>query len=43
MLSGTEIVEPGIVFTPEWRPETPEDVGADPSKANLYAAVGRKP
>lgn len=43
MLAGTEIVEPGIVFTPEWRPETPEDVGAEPSKANLYAAVGRKP
>jgi len=43
MLKGLEIVEPGIVFTPEWRPETPEDVGADPSKANLYAAVGRKP
>jgi len=43
MLAGTEIVEPGIVFTPEWRPETPEDVGDDPSKANLYAAVGRKP
>jgi hypothetical protein len=36
-------VEPGIVFTPEWRPETPEDVGTDPSKANIYAAVGRKP
>jgi hypothetical protein len=43
MLSGLEIVEPGIVFTPQWRPETPEDVGEDPSKANLYAAVGRKP
>ena len=43
MLAGLEIVEPGIVFTPEWRPETPEDVGTDPSKANLYAAVGRKP
>jgi hypothetical protein len=43
MLSGLEIVEPGVVFTPQWRPETPEDVGEDPSKANLYAAVGRKP
>ena len=43
MLAGTEIVEPGIVFTPEWRPETPEDVGDDPARANLYAAVGRKP
>ncbi|HEX8865143.1 MAG TPA: SAM-dependent methyltransferase [Lentzea sp.] len=43
MLAGLEIVEPGIVFTPQWRPESPEDVGDDPTKANLYAAVGRKP
>lgn len=43
MLDGLEIVEPGIVFTPQWRPESPEDVGDDPTKANLYAAVGRKP
>ncbi|GLZ34590.1 hypothetical protein Lesp02_67770 [Lentzea sp. NBRC 105346] len=43
MLAGLEIIEPGIVFTPEWRPETPEDIGEDPRKANLYAAVGRKP
>lgn len=43
MLAGTEVVEPGIVFTPQWRPESPEDVGDDPSQANLYAAVGRKP
>ncbi|SFR28654.1 S-adenosyl methyltransferase [Lentzea waywayandensis] len=43
MLAGTEIVEPGVVFTPQWRPETPEDVGDDPTRANLYAAVGRKP
>jgi hypothetical protein len=43
MLAGLEIIEPGIVFTPEWRPEMPEDVGENPSRANLYAAVGRKP
>ncbi|TWP52306.1 hypothetical protein FKR81_12140 [Lentzea tibetensis] len=43
MLRGLETVEPGIVFTPQWRPESPDDVGENPSRANLYAAVGRKP
>lgn len=36
------IVEPGIVFTPEWRPANPADVGEHPEQAGIYAAVGRK-
>ncbi|MBB5959318.1 SAM-dependent methyltransferase [Saccharothrix tamanrassetensis] len=43
MMDGFEIVAPGLVFTPEWRPEAPEDVPSDPGCANLYAVVGRKP
>ncbi|NUT95752.1 MAG: hypothetical protein HOY78_27385 [Saccharothrix sp.] len=43
MVDGFDVVEPGLVFTPEWRPESPEDVPADPGRANLYAVVGRKP
>ncbi|RDI20285.1 SAM-dependent methyltransferase [Lentzea flaviverrucosa] len=40
LFDGFELVEPGIVPTPLWRPE-----GAntdDPDKAGIYAAVGRK-
>ncbi|MDX8146464.1 SAM-dependent methyltransferase [Lentzea sp. BCCO 10_0061] len=40
LLAGFELVEPGIVPTPLWRPEgTDTD---DPDKAGIYAAVGRK-
>ncbi|KAA2261697.1 hypothetical protein F0L68_15725 [Solihabitans fulvus] len=43
MAEGLELVEPGLVFTPEWRPEEGEILGDDPTRANLYAIVGRKP
>ena len=40
LFAGFELVEPGIVPTPLWRPEgTNTD---DPDKAGIYAAVGRK-
>lgn len=40
LFDGFELVEPGIVPTPLWRPEpTSTD---DPAKAGIYAAVGRK-
>ena len=37
---GLELVEPGLVRAPEWRPDTPEDA-ANP--AELWAGVARKP
>lgn len=40
MFDGFELVEPGIVYTPEWRPERLEDVGANAERSNLYAGVG---
>jgi S-adenosyl methyltransferase len=43
MFDGFELVEPGVVFTPQWRPESPEDVGERPEDSAVYAAVGRKP
>jgi hypothetical protein len=40
LFSGFEVLEPGIVPLPLWRPEgTNTD---DPDKAGIYAAVGRK-
>ena len=40
LLSGLELVEPGLVQVPFWRPDV--DDGGDPSKIWLYAGVGRK-
>jgi hypothetical protein len=40
--TGTEIVEPGIVWTPQWHPETTEEI-ANPERSKGFAAVGRKP
>jgi len=43
MFDGFELVEPGVVFTPEWRPERSEDVGASAERSNLYSGVGHIP
>lgn len=40
---GLEFVEPGLVWTPQWRPDSPEDVGDDPESALVMAGVARKP
>ena len=41
-LTGMEIVSPGIVWTPQWRPESSDDV-TNPERSKGYAAVARKP
>jgi hypothetical protein len=41
---GLELVEPGLVDVPLWRPEGPHDVLLDdPKRANGVAGVARKP
>ena len=41
---GLELVEPGLVLTPLWRPEGPDDVGLDAPELGLsLVGVGRKP
>jgi len=41
---GFELVEPGLVLTPLWRPEGPDDLLlAEPERAFTVAGVGRKP
>lgn len=42
LFDGFELLEPGVVFTPEWRPDAPEDVGDAPERSVCYAGVGRK-
>jgi hypothetical protein len=41
MFGDFELVDPGLVYTPEWRPDRPADK-ADAAKSNLYAGVGLK-
>jgi hypothetical protein len=39
-----ELVEPGIVPLPTWRPETPDDLFLDtPTRSSMVGGVGRKP
>lgn len=42
LLEGFDVVEPGVVFFPQWRPVAPEDVDDNPERFTGLAAVGRK-
>jgi hypothetical protein len=39
---GFELVPPGLVYIPEWRPDSPADVPEDPGKFWGLVGVGRK-
>jgi hypothetical protein len=39
---GFQLVEPGIVWAPQWHPESPDDVGDAPERSSNYVGVGRK-
>ncbi|MGH3623693.1 MAG: SAM-dependent methyltransferase, partial [Sciscionella sp.] len=41
LFAGYELLDPGVVYTPQWRPEAPDDVPENPELATFYAAVGR--
>jgi hypothetical protein len=40
---GFELVEPGLVYVPLWRPDSPADVPEDPDKFWCQVGVARKP
>jgi S-adenosyl methyltransferase len=42
LFAGFELVEPGLVWAPQWHPEHPEEVGEHPEQALNYVGVGRK-
>jgi hypothetical protein len=43
LLSGLDIVDPGLVWGPLWRPDPGTHItGSDPAAANMYAVVARK-
>ena len=41
LLTGFDLVPPGIVFLPLWRPDSPADVDDHPERFTGFAAVGR--
>jgi hypothetical protein len=43
LFDGWDVVEPGVVWVPQWRPDWPDEVGEDPASTVVAAAVGRKP
>jgi hypothetical protein len=44
LFEGFELAEPGVVYVPLWRPESPEDLLFDqPERALAFVGVGRKP
>jgi SAM-dependent methyltransferase len=42
LFAGWDLVEPGVVWVPEWRPDHPYDVGPDPSSSTISGGVARK-
>ncbi len=42
LLGGFDLVPPGLVFLPLWRPDSPADVDDHPERFSSYAAVGRR-
>ncbi|WP_106619791.1 SAM-dependent methyltransferase [Saccharothrix carnea] len=40
-LASLELLEPGVVYLTEWRPE-PGDEDPDPKRMSTFAAVGHK-
>lgn len=40
LFAGFELVEPGVVYLPEWRPEYPEDAEQDPRWVSGFCGVG---
>jgi S-adenosyl methyltransferase len=43
LVTGLDLVEPGLVWGPLWRPDSNTGLADDPGKANMYAVVARKP
>jgi hypothetical protein len=43
LVPGLDVVKPGLVWTPQWRPEPGEPVPAQPRDGYCYALVARKP
>lgn len=43
LFEGFELIEPGVVYLPEWHPENPQAVGEHPERMTGMAGVGLRP
>ena len=43
MVAGLEVMEPGLVWVPQWRPDPATGPVEDPSRSHVYGVVARKP
>jgi hypothetical protein len=43
IFDGLELVEPGLVYLPVWRPDPEDELVSQPERSANYAGVGRKP
>ncbi|MCW6010132.1 SAM-dependent methyltransferase [Micromonospora sp. CPCC 205371] len=43
LFGGLEILEPGVVWTPEWQPDESDALHAEPFRSATFAAVARMP
>jgi hypothetical protein len=43
LFDGFDLLEPGLVYLPQWRPDSPGDVPTDPSQLWALVGVARKP
>ncbi|MDH6706862.1 SAM-dependent methyltransferase [Kitasatospora sp. MAA19] len=43
MFAGFELIEPGVVYLPQWHPDQPEAVGEHPERMTGVAGVGFRP
>ncbi|OLB76574.1 MAG: hypothetical protein AUI14_18275 [Actinobacteria bacterium 13_2_20CM_2_71_6] len=41
--AGFELVEPGLVWAPQWHPDAADDIGEHPERSSNLVGVGRKP
>jgi hypothetical protein len=42
LFRGWDLVEPGLVWPSQWRPNWADEIGDDPASISLHAGVGRK-
>ncbi|WP_051468891.1 SAM-dependent methyltransferase [Actinomadura oligospora] len=42
-LDGLDVLDPGVVFLPEWRPDAGDEAGSPKARVMAYGGVGRKP
>ena len=42
LFAGFDLVDPGLVWSRQWRPEHPDEVGDHPERSAVHVGVGRK-